>query len=85
MARLQHKRPLCCRPRVILQLAMLLSLHNFWKVVSCQRVGKDVDAGRADTNWDSAPVPKNSELLTYLTVSALYCSAGRFLFFYHAV
>ena len=76
MARLQHKRPLCCRPRVLLQLAMLTSLNNFWKVVSCQRIGKDVDTGHADTHRDRAPIPRNSKLPTRPYVSLLIFSAG---------
>ena len=76
MARLQHKRPLCCRPRDLLQLAMLLSLSNCWKLVSCQRIGKHVDAGHADTRQELAPVPRNSKLLICPPASLLLCSAG---------
>ena len=74
-ARLQHKRPLCCRPHVLLQTLMLLSLFSLWKVVSCQRMGQDVDDGHADTHRDRAPMPRNSKLLLYIPVSLLLCSA----------
>lgn len=64
MARLQHKRTLCCRPRGLLFLTMLLSLSNLWKVVSCQGIGRDGDAEHAEAHQKRAPAPRNCRPLT---------------------
>ena len=76
MARLQHKRTLCCRPRVLLGLTMLLSLRNLWKVVSCQGIGRNVDAEHAETSQKRAPMRRSCKPLLFAVrhaAAALYC------------
>ena len=79
MACLQHKRPLCCRPRSWPRLIMLLCLGSLWKGVACQRMEKDVDTGPPDTQRDHAPVPRKSKLLicfVAITVLLLFGQAS---------